>query len=129
MTGTDPAAKQDLLSRLIDKTGTGLRRGHRSALLAAITGVLTGFAVAAFEWLVGSGLLAHLSRAPLAAQLTLPFVGLGITALALRWLAAGASPSTSEEYVKSFHDRKESEGSISLSSAGSLGRAKHQGAN
>ena len=97
--------REAVLDRLIDKTGRGLRRAHRTVLLAAITGLLTGSAVAVFEWLVGSGLLEHLERAPLAVQLTMPVIGLAIAALALRSLAAGATPSTSEEYIKSFHER------------------------
>ena len=57
--------REAVLDRLIDKTGRGLRRAHRTVLLAAITGLLTGSAVAMFEWVVGSGLLEHLERAPL----------------------------------------------------------------
>ncbi len=32
-------------------------------------------------------------------------VGLIVAALALRWLAGGASPSTSDEYIRNFHDK------------------------
>lgn len=96
--------RSDTLGRLIERSG--LRRAHRTVLLAAVTGLLTGLSVAAFEWLAGSTLLARVERAPLAVQLVLPAAGLVAAALALRWLAAGATPSTAEEYVKSFHERE-----------------------
>lgn len=33
-----------------------------------------------------------------------PLVGLAVAALALRYLAAGASPATADEYIKNFHE-------------------------
>ncbi len=93
-------------SWLLVIAGKDLRRTQRTALLAALTGMLTGLGVAAFEWMAGSTLLGRVERAPLAVQLVLPGVGLAVTALALRWFAAGATPATSEEYIRSFHDRE-----------------------
>ncbi|HWJ98958.1 MAG TPA: chloride channel protein, partial [Acidimicrobiales bacterium] len=80
-------------------------RGRRTVLLAVVVGSAVGLAVAAFERLVVSGILSRLFRAPLAVQATAPLVGLGLTALVLRVLASGASPSTADEYIKNFHER------------------------
>ena len=99
-------ARADVIGRLLANAGKGLRRTQRTALLAAVTGLLTGLGVAAFEWLAGSTMLARVERAPLVVQLVLPGIGLAVTALALRWLAAGATPATPEEYIRSFHDRE-----------------------
>jgi chloride channel protein, CIC family len=72
-------------------------------VFAALTGAATGLAVAGFEWVTRYGLFNHLQRAPLAVQVLAPLVGLSLAALALRVLAAGASPSTADEYIKNFH--------------------------
>ena len=72
---------------------------------AAVTGVLTGLAVAGFETLTGHVLLDRVLRAPLAAQAVAPVLGLLLAALALKLLAGGASPSTADQYVANFHDR------------------------
>lgn len=101
----DRYARADLTDRLLANAGKGLRRTQRTALLASVTGLVTGLGVAGFEWLAGSTLLTRVERAPLWMQLTLPGIGLVVTALALRWAAAGATPSTSEEYIRSFHER------------------------
>ena len=76
------------------------------ALLAAIAGLLTGTRGGRVRMAGWLGLLARVERAPLAAQLVLPGVGLAASALLLRWLAGGSTPSTSEEYIKSFHERE-----------------------
>ncbi len=79
---------------------------RRQALVAAaaVTGVLTGAAVAAFDKVTDSLLLVHLFRLPLWAQAAAPVVGLALAALFLRTLGRGASPSTADEYVADFHD-------------------------
>ncbi|HEY2815459.1 MAG TPA: chloride channel protein [Acidimicrobiales bacterium] len=81
--------------------------GHRArqiGVLAVITGAATGLVVAGFERVVNDGLLAALLRAPLWVQAIGPMIGLAVAALALRWLTRGASPSTADEYIRSFHD-------------------------
>jgi CIC family chloride channel protein len=72
-------------------------------LLAAVTGAITGLGVAAFEWVTREGLFDHLRRAPLWLQVVGPLVGLALAAASLRWLAAGATPATTDEYIKNFH--------------------------
>ncbi len=74
-------------------------------MLSAVTGAFTGLAVAGFEWVTGRGALDHLYDLPIAVQVVAPGIGLIVAALALRWLAAGASPSTSDEYIRNFHDK------------------------
>lgn len=80
-----------------------MRRAHRSLVLAAITGFVTGLGVAAFEWITREKLFDKVLEAPLAIQAGAPLVGLALTALALRFLAAGASPANTDEYISNFH--------------------------
>jgi len=79
-------------------------RGQRDFVLAAVTGVLVGLGVAGFEWLTRQQVYDRLVTAPLAVQALGPFVGLVVAALALRYLAGGASPATADEYIKNFHE-------------------------
>jgi chloride channel protein, CIC family len=79
------------------------RRSHAGLLLAAVTGAVTGLLVALFDWVTAKNLLDRLYTWPVAVQVGAPVVGLALAAISLRWLAGGASPSTSEEYVKNFH--------------------------
>ncbi len=76
---------------------------RRVLLLAALTGVSTGAGVAGFEWLTREQIFDRLLTAPLAVQAVAPLVGLAVTALALWGLGRGASPATSDEYIRNFH--------------------------
>jgi len=73
-------------------------------LFAALTGALTGLGVAGFEALTRGAIFDHLLRAPLAVRVLAPLLGLSLAALALRFVAAGASPGTADEYIKNFHE-------------------------
>ncbi len=85
---------------------TGFARRSREVLvLSAVTGIATGLAVAGFEWVTGRGALDHLYELPIVLQVIAPGTGLVIAALVLRWVAGGASPSTSDEYIRNFHDK------------------------
>jgi CIC family chloride channel protein len=79
-------------------------RSQRALVLAALTGALTGLAVAAFEWVTNQQLFARVLDAPLAVQVAAPLVGLTLAALALATFGRGASPSTSDEYIRNFHE-------------------------
>lgn len=81
------------------------RRWQRTILLAGATGLIVGFLVAVFEWFTAQVVLERVFRARLGFQIVAPGVGLLVAAVALRYLARKASPSTSDEYVNYFHDR------------------------
>ncbi|MDQ1396713.1 MAG: chloride channel protein family [Acidimicrobiaceae bacterium] len=81
------------------------RRSRQVVLLSAVTGLLTGGAVALFEHLTSGVTFERITHAPVAVQAGAPLVGLLLAAAALRWLAAGATPSTADEYIKNFHER------------------------
>ncbi len=81
------------------------QRSREVLVLSAITGAVTGLAVAAFEWITGRQALERLYLLPVPVQVVAPGVGLIVAALALRWLAGGASPSTSDEYIRNFHEK------------------------
>lgn len=73
-------------------------------LFAVATGAATGLGVAGFEWVTRSVLFDHLRRAPLGVQVLAPLLGLALAALALRYGASGATPSTADEYIRNFHE-------------------------
>ena len=79
--------------------------GHspRVLLLAALTGVLTGAAVAAFDEVTMTVLLGHVQRAPLVVQALGPLAGLLLAVAIMQWPGRGLSPSTTDEYIRGFH--------------------------
>ena len=80
------------------------RRGSQVLLLAGLTGVLTGLAVAGFEWVTRDRLFAGLRRQPIGIQVAAPLVGLMLAAGILRWIARTTSPATADEYIHNFHE-------------------------
>ena len=91
------------LHRQLEARAIG-RRTHQTFLLAGVTGVVVGLAVLAIERVTVDGLLDRLADRPLWLQACAPGVGLLVAYLCLRWIAQGRSPSTTDEYVRSFHD-------------------------
>lgn len=81
------------------------RRTYQTMLFAAGTGVLVGLAVLAIHRITIEGLLESITDRPLWLQALAPAVGLVVAALCLRWVAGGASGSTSDEYIRSFHEQ------------------------
>jgi H+/Cl- antiporter ClcA len=81
------------------------RHSRQVLLLSAVTGVVTGAAVAGFDQLTGRVLVDRIFTGPLWLQAVGPLLGLLAGVLALRHLARGASPSTADEYIKNFHQR------------------------
>ncbi|MEL7209483.1 MAG: chloride channel protein, partial [Actinomycetota bacterium] len=77
----------------------------RILLAAAVTGVLTGLVVAAFEQVTTEIILDLLLHWPTWQQALAPTVGLVLAALILRYGARRASPATADEFVRVFHDR------------------------
>ncbi len=80
-------------------------RSPRLLLLAAVTGVLTGAAVALFDEVTGAVLLPRVQHASVVVQAAGPLCGLLLSAAILRWVGGGASASTADEYIRNFHAR------------------------
>jgi CIC family chloride channel protein len=98
--GLRPASldvRRDELRRLF-------RRSGEVVLLAAITGSVTGLFVRGFEYVVIEVAFERLLEADLWVIAVMPVVGLIVAALVLRWVGGGASPATSDEYLRAFHD-------------------------
>jgi CIC family chloride channel protein len=79
------------------------RRSREVVLLAAVTGVVVGFAVALVDSVAIDVMFESVLDAPLWVQAGAPVVGLVVTAVVLR-LAGGVSPATADEYLRSFHE-------------------------
>ncbi len=94
--------------RVVDYRG-GDRPARRAfpvvLLLSVATGALVGILVAGFEQLTVEILLERLLAAPLWWQAVAPGVGLVAAVVILRFVGRGATPSTSDEYVRAFHER------------------------
>jgi CIC family chloride channel protein len=80
------------------------RRSRDALLLSAVTGAVVGLAVAGFEWVTAEQLLERVFELPVWLQALVPGLGLVLAALALRFVAGGATPATSDEYVRNFHE-------------------------
>lgn len=78
-----------------------MRRSREVVLIAAITGVVTGLFVRGFEYIVEEMYDAVLEAATWQTALA-PVLGLILSAIILR--LGGASSSTSDEYLRAFHD-------------------------
>lgn len=80
-----------------------MRRSREVVLLAAVTGIVTGLCVRGFEYLVEELQHAVLHAATWKTALA-PAIGLVVSAMILRFVGGGASSSTSDEYLRAFHD-------------------------
>ncbi|MBV8160289.1 MAG: chloride channel protein [Acidimicrobiia bacterium] len=81
------------------------RRSQQVLVLSVVTGALTGAAVALFDWVVSGVLFDWVLRQPGWLKAVAPLLGLVLAGAALRWLARSATPATSDEYIRNFHDR------------------------
>jgi CIC family chloride channel protein len=82
----------------------GFAQRSRDVILAsALVGIVTGVIVAGADWLTVH-LLDRISTLPLWILVTMPAIGLALTALTLRYLAFGASPGLADTWLKAFHD-------------------------
>jgi chloride channel protein, CIC family len=81
--------------------------GHDLRLLAAsvATGVMVAVVVAAFEAITQPVILEWLLEQRLVYLMVAPILGLAVAQLVLRYLGRGTSGSTSDEYIRVFHDR------------------------
>lgn len=80
------------------------RRGQQVLLFAAVTGVVTGAIVAAFEYVTREVVYEELVHGPLWVRCLAPLVGLVGAALCIK-LLGGEGTATSDEYIANFHDR------------------------
>ncbi|MEM7141440.1 MAG: chloride channel protein [Actinomycetota bacterium] len=82
--------------------------GHDLRLLAAsvATGVVVAVVVAMFEALTQPVLLEWLLEQNLAILMAAPIFGVVLAQLILRYVGRGTSGSTSDEYIRVFHDRQ-----------------------
>ena len=78
----------------------------RLVLGALAVGAITGLIVAGFEQVTEKILFGQLSDFPVWAQAIAPVIGLAMSALLLRYIGGkDATTSTSDDYVKAYHDR------------------------
>jgi CIC family chloride channel protein len=80
------------------------RRSHEVVVLAALTGALTGLAVALFDRIVVDGLLDHLFELPATVLAFMPLCGLTLSWLSLRFVARSADPGMTDLYLRAFHE-------------------------
>jgi chloride channel protein, CIC family len=80
------------------------RRSRDVVLLAAVTGVVTGFGVALFERVVVDGLLDEVLDLSPWVLAFVPLAGLALAWVALRYGARSDSPATADAYLAAFHD-------------------------
>ena len=80
-----------------------VRRSREVVVLAALTGVVTGLAVRGFEYVVHHA-YEEVVPAPTWVAAVAPAIGLVLAAVILRFGGGGASPATSDEYLRAFHD-------------------------
>ena len=79
-------------------------RSREVVIVSAVTGVLVGLGVAAFEHGSAGWLFERVLEAPVWAQVLAPLVGLLLSALALQVLAGGASQATTDVYIQAMPD-------------------------
>jgi CIC family chloride channel protein len=82
----------------------GLAR--RVVLADAVVGVVAGAVVGVFDRVVDGELQRRVLTAPVGLQMALPGLGLVVSVLALHWIGKGASPATTDEYLKAFHGQE-----------------------
>jgi chloride channel protein, CIC family len=83
------------------------RRSHEVIVLAAITGVVTGFAVAVFDRIVIDGLLDRVLELSPWVLAFMPLVGLTLSWLFLTLVGRTRDASMTDLYLKAFHDDNE----------------------
>lgn len=81
-----------------------VRRSREVVLLAAVTGAVTGAFVRYFEYIVVEVLYDSFLHADWKWGLIIPALGLVASAIILTVVGRGASPATSDEYLRGFHD-------------------------
>jgi CIC family chloride channel protein len=78
-------------------------RSREVVVLAALTGGVTGLGVALFERVTVDALFERVTEASPWLLAFMPFVGLVLAALALRYLARTGDPGTADAYLRAYH--------------------------
>jgi len=81
-------------------------RWHRVLVLSGITGIVVGLGVAGFEAVAAREMLERVAEFPDWLKPIAPGVGLVLAWLTLRTFGRGASPSTADEYLRAYHQRR-----------------------
>ena len=80
-------------------------RNPRLLAASAATGVIVALLVAAFETVALHIVLERVLEQPLAVLTLAPVVGIAASRLVLKTVGAGTDSSTSDEYIRAFHER------------------------
>lgn len=83
------------------------RDSREVVVLAGIVGAATGFGVALFEWISVSEILDRVLEGPVWLVPLAPLAGLLLAATIIQ--RGGGSPSTSDEYIRNFHEHEDLE--------------------
>lgn len=86
-----------------ERFGEFARRSREVVVLAAATGVVTGFGVALFDRIVVDGLLDHLFELSPWVLAFMPLCGLALAALAMSFVARSQDPGMTDLYLRAFH--------------------------
>lgn len=81
-------------------------RWHRVLVLSGITGIVVGLGVAGFEAVAAREMLERVAGFPDWLKPIAPGVGLVLAWLTLRTFGRGASPTTADEYLRAYHQRR-----------------------
>lgn len=81
-------------------------RGDTPVLALSIaTGALVALLIAGFEYLAQSVFLERITHRPLYQIAAAPAIGLVLAALLLHWIGRRGNPSTSDEFIRVYHER------------------------
>ena len=81
-------------------------RGDTPVLALSIaTGALVALLIAGFEYLAQSVFLERITHRPLYQIAAAPAIGLVLAALLLHWIGRPTNPSTSDEFIRVYHER------------------------
>ncbi len=72
---------------------------------SVLLGAAVGLVIALLQWVVLRVLLATVEGLPIWAAAISPFLGLSIATLTLRTIGRGITPSTSDEYIRAYHQQ------------------------
>ncbi len=102
-----PAAVWNAVQRVLTSLRSLAPEQNVSRLLAAsvVVGLIVGAFVSVLEWIVLQLLLDNLREQPLYIAAVAPMVGLAIGTLILRTFGGGISASTSDEYIRAYHQQ------------------------